>query len=184
MALHALLALALAESGDHDGAREILHRLIAEPDVTFRRNSTLTALIAQLTTTAAIIGEAEAAPVLLEPLLPYSGQLLVIAWGVTCLGAADRYIGMLLSLLGRHDEAIERFDATLALERRVGSQPLWPARAALVRPPLDAIGRCRRRRARRAESAAIAEKLGMAGLPLRSVPDLARSGRPDPDRSP
>ena len=164
VALHALLALALAESGDHDGAREILGRLAAEADVTFRRNSTLTALIAQLTTTAAIIGEAEAAPVLLEPLLPYSGQLLVIAWGVTCLGAADRYIGMLLSLLGRHDEAIGRFDAALALERRVGSQPFvartlyWYARA------LDATGDTDGAAARRAESAAIAEELGMAGL--------------------
>ena len=56
-----------------------------------------------------------------------------------CAGAADRYRGMLLGLLGRHDEAVAALAAALALEESVGSPTFtartryWLARALLRR---------------------------------------------------
>jgi DNA-binding SARP family transcriptional activator len=72
-------------------------------------------------------------------LLPYRGQLLVVAWGVYVLGAADRYLGMLASACCRWAEADDLFASALELEECVGSRPLatrtrmWWARALVER---------------------------------------------------
>ena len=56
-----------------------------------------------------------------------------------CLGAFDRYRGMVLGLLGRRDEAVAALTAALALEEAVESPPFtartryWLARALLQR---------------------------------------------------
>ena len=77
--------------------------------------------------------------VLADELGPYAGELVVVGGGILCLGAFDRYRGMLLGLLGRHDEAVAALTAALALEESVESPPLtartryWLARALLQR---------------------------------------------------
>jgi class 3 adenylate cyclase len=125
VALQAIVALAAAELGELDEARRCLDALMSDPDTTFAPNSILPGTLAHLTNVAYSVGPdaAPAAQQLLDELLPYSGQLLVIAWGVTCEGAADRYIGMCLSLLGRATEAREYLECALALERAIGAGP-------------------------------------------------------------
>ena len=80
-------------------------------------------------------------------LLPYRGQLLVVAWGVYVVGAADRYLAMLASRQGRWHDADALFASALALEESVGSSPLatrtracW-ARSLLERPGADGDAR-------------------------------------------
>jgi hypothetical protein len=86
------------------------------------------------------IDDPEAAAAVEDLLLPYHGQLLVVAWGVHVVGAADRYLAMLASRAKRWREADERFASALALEERLSARPLatrtrvcW-ARSLLDRP--------------------------------------------------
>ena len=56
------------------------------------------------------------------------------------VGAADRHLGMLCSLLGRDSEAAAHFDAALALEEGASATPLavrtryWRARSCDLAP--------------------------------------------------
>ncbi len=51
---------------------------------------------------------------------PYSGELLVAAWGICCLGAADRYRSMLLTHSGESDGATRLAVAADHLEASAG----------------------------------------------------------------
>jgi class 3 adenylate cyclase len=57
---------------------------------------------------------------IVEALLPFRGQLLVMAWGVIVHGAADRFLGIAAALAGRTDVATRLFDTAADLESRVG----------------------------------------------------------------
>ena len=58
----------------------------------------------------------EHAGLLVDELEPYAGELVVGGPGIFCAGAADRYRGMLLDLLGRRDEAVAALTAAVVLE--------------------------------------------------------------------
>ena len=62
-------------------------------------------------------------------LLAYQGQLIVVSWGVACLGAADRYLGMLEATMGAVSEAEAHYAAALTLEERATA----PSQAARTR---------------------------------------------------
>jgi len=62
---------------------------------------------------------------LYDLVLPYSSLLLTYL-GLVVTGAADRSIGQLATVLGRYDEAEERYEAALALERNFGARALVP----------------------------------------------------------
>jgi hypothetical protein len=100
-------------------------------------------------------------------LLPYEGQLVVVAWGAVCLGAADRYLGFAAALERRWDEAERHFDAALALEDGVGAAAL-SARTRCAHAAALSLrgGREDRARARALLQAAAdaADDLGAAGL--------------------
>ena len=125
-----------------------------------------------LAETAEIVAGLEAtehAHVLADELGPYAGELVVVGAGILCLGAFDRYRGMMLGLLGRHDEAVAALTAALALEESVESPPFtartryWLARALLQR---DGPGDRERAADELDRSIETAERLGMAGLAL------------------
>jgi hypothetical protein len=73
-----------------------------------------------LAQTAEVIARLEvrdgSAEIVLRELDQYSGELVVVGAAVLCVGAHDRYRGMLLDLLGRCDEAVTALDAGIALE--------------------------------------------------------------------
>jgi hypothetical protein len=54
----------------------------------------------------------------------YRGQLVVMAWGVCCLGAMDRYLAMLAVVLGDTEGADRRFAAAASLEEKAGATAL------------------------------------------------------------
>ena len=98
-------------------------------------------------------------------------MLLVVYGSVGCRGAADRTRGRLLSVLGRHDEAVAALDAAVALEERVGGTALLPrtwsahAEVLLARDHPDDAGRARAL-LDRAEASAV--QLGVTGV-LREI---------------
>ena len=88
---------------------------------------------------AALGGPARAAR-LHEELSPYGGQIVIGGMGEGCMGAVDRYLGMLATVMGRWDDAEAYYVGALAQEFRLGSPPLaartqyWFARMLLARP--------------------------------------------------
>ena len=84
----------------------------------------------------------DAASGLLAAIEPYRGLLIVASWGEVCLGAADRYRGMLLGLLGRDEEAMDALHQAVSLEESIGARALtarslWWLSRVLERAGLD-----------------------------------------------
>jgi hypothetical protein len=73
---------------------------------------------------AARVGAVERAEGLETLLGPYSGQLVVVAGSAFVYGAVDRFLALLAHLRGDDATARVRFDAAVALERRIGGTPL------------------------------------------------------------
>ncbi len=116
------LAVHLTEVGLVDEARELVEQLVDQLPTT-PRNAQFACIVALTATAAAAIGDPVFAQPLLDELDPYAGEVMNLP-SVVILGAADRYRGLMLSLLGRHDEAIAALEAAVKLETKLGAPPL------------------------------------------------------------
>ena len=103
------------------------------------------AVLALLSEIAATGGSPGNAQVLHDLLTPFSGRLVTAQLGLACLGAGDRYLGMLSTLLERWDDAEAEFERAAALEASIDGRPLlartgyWRARFLRARgDPRDA----------------------------------------------
>jgi FXSXX-COOH protein len=163
----ATLALAQLDGGDESAARRTLDRVVAEG---LRRRESETGFgsaLGMLAEVTANVGTPAHAEALHDPLTPFAGQLLAVVLGLACLGAADRYLGMLSTVLGRWDEAAAHFERALAIEERARGHALlprtryWQARLLRARGQTDDA-----RAAARILAAVIADtsRLGMLGL--------------------
>ena len=88
---------------------------------------------------------------------------------VSCYGAADRYLGMLASVLGEAERARAHFEGALELNRRMGA-PTWLAHTAYEYARfLLSRGSADRDRADAllAEASALADRIGMPTLQRR-----------------
>lgn len=173
----AMLALAQLESGDELAAARSLER---RADEEFHRHEpgkpsgAALGLFAEVAVAGGTRGHAE---VLTELLAPFSGRLLTVGLGVASIGAADRYLGMLDTLLERWDDAEMHFERALALEERARGGALlprtryWHARFLAARGLPGDAGVAR---ALLADVAADAERLGMRHLGAQAEALLAR----------
>jgi hypothetical protein len=116
VAAQSVLALALSEVGDLDGTRALFNRLVADDLSRVPRDTTWSTSLADLAEVAAALDDHQAAKMIRRHLEAFASQMLVISWGVACLGAADAYLGLLNKLLGHHAEAGEQFARAVALE--------------------------------------------------------------------
>ncbi len=169
---HATRALSgrfLFDTADHRRAAEVLDHLIGGW-TGWARNLNWPLTLAETAEIAAGLGATEHAERIADELEPYAGELVVTGIGILCLGAFDRYRGMLLDLLdllGRHDEAVAALTAALALEESIESPTLtartryWLARALMQR---DERGDRERAADELGRSIRTADRLGMAGL--------------------
>lgn len=116
---------------------------------------------------AASCGEPTWAAVMHDAFLPYAGLNCVSAY-TSFFGAADHHLGTLAVALGRYDEAVERLEHALERHRSLGAggfaalSATWLSHALSLRDQpgdLDAAG------ALQVESADLADRLGLAGLP-------------------
>jgi predicted ATPase/DNA-binding SARP family transcriptional activator len=162
-AFAAALATHAAEVGDEAPARELLAEWTADGFGILPDDSARGVGLGLCAESAARIGDRQAAAVLSELLAGFSGRALSVL-GPVCIGAADRYLGMLAATLGRYDEAAARFEAALALEeaglrsRTLATRTrLWYGRMLVA---------CDDERAHEVLRTALAdaEHLGMAGI--------------------
>lgn len=177
----ARVALLYAETGRLEQARSELDRLAERRFVDIRvdyRRLWLP-LLAELCTAVA---DEERASLLYELVTPYRGQCFDSTnLHVFCTGAADRYLGLLATTLGRWDEAQSHLDDALRIHRRMRSSP-WIAHSQhdLARMLLRrrAPGDAAHATELLAEARSVADALGM--LALRRSIDRAVTDRPGP----
>ena len=163
----AVLAHLHADVGELDDARVLFEKLAADDFEDLPYDIARPTSLCVLAEVAAALGDAPRAELLYSHLLPYTRQLMVVGWGIACLGSADRFLGALAATAGRFDVADQHFVAARVLEQKVGGRAAlthtatWHARALLRR---DADGDRARARELLDEAAAAAEELGMAGV--------------------
>ena len=122
----AVLALAQVETDDEAGTRQTL--AVVERDE-FRQHSTegaWVAILVLLSEAASTVGAREPAATLYDLLVPYAGRLASAHLGLACLGATDRYLGMLSTTLERWDAAAAHFERAIVPEERIGAAALLP----------------------------------------------------------
>jgi len=117
------LAMAYGEVGSLDDARRLLDGMRADAFV-FPRDQVWPVTLAMAIDAAARVGDAASAAILYHLLAPHVGLLLAPAAGTFNVGAADRYLGMAASGLGRHDDAVRHFETGLALEEQLRAPAL------------------------------------------------------------
>ena len=122
-----LIAL-LAELGMEQEASAELHRLLGEGLGRLRPSLWLASLV-YLADAAALLEDERAAEALYAELAPYEGSNVMIGHLVVCYGAADRYLGMMATLLGDWEVAERHFRAALAFDTRLGART-WLAHTA------------------------------------------------------
>ena len=122
----ASFALAQLDAGDETAALRTLHRLAAEGFRQREKESGWGAALAMLAEVAATGGALPHAATLYDLLSPYGGRLLTLVLGLACVGAADRYLGMLSTVLERWDEADAHFERALAIEQHARGRALLP----------------------------------------------------------
>src|SRR5262249_38287080 len=162
-AWRAPLAFVHSELGHVEEARHELDLVM--PDLLHVPHSPA-AVHALLAAACASIGDPRRAALLYDRLLPVAGKN-VAANQAFCIGAADRYLGLLAATMERWDVAQAHFEAALELNTRMGARP-WVAftqydYAAML---LARDGTGNRERALTLCTAALdtAETLGMEGL--------------------
>jgi DNA-binding SARP family transcriptional activator len=120
-------ALGYALRGDYAKAREVAAKWFAPPPTAWTYMQPL-AYWAQV---AYLVGEPDPSCVY-EQLLPYSGELALVGNGVDVGGAVDSLLAGLALRLGRREEALQRAEAGLALERRAEARRWLDRTTALI----------------------------------------------------
>jgi DNA-binding CsgD family transcriptional regulator len=158
-----LVAL-LAELGMETEARRELAGVAAEGIDQFRESLWLGALT-YLTDACTALGDEAVASLVYPELETHAGTNVMIGHLVACYGAADRYLGMLAATLGESKRAEEHFERAMELNRSMGAAT-WLAHTAYeyARFLLARGGDRERAAALLGEGAALAERIGLAGL--------------------
>jgi DNA-binding CsgD family transcriptional regulator/tetratricopeptide (TPR) repeat protein len=159
-----LVAL-LADLGMEAEARRELGRVVDEGLDRYRESLWLASLT-YLVDACASLGDEVAAELLYPELEPFAGTNVMIGHLVSCYGAADRYLGMLASVLGEAERARAHFEGALELNRRMGA-PTWIAHTAYEYARLlVSLGPADRDRADAllAEASALVDRIGMPAL--------------------
>jgi hypothetical protein len=122
----AMVALGRLETGDDAAAVGIVSSLTVDDLRRGETESGWSAVLALLAEVAVRGGCTTQAALLYDLLDPFAGRLLTTVIGLACLGAADRYQGMLSTTLGRWDDAEAHFEHALELEQRIRGHALVP----------------------------------------------------------
>jgi hypothetical protein len=122
----ALVSAALLDSGDDVAARRNLEHLATTDFHKAESEGARGPALGMLAEVAASVDSRAHAAALHAHLTPYAGRLLTDALGLPCVGAADRYLGMLSTVLEAWDDADAHFAAALALEERIHGHALLP----------------------------------------------------------
>jgi len=134
--------------------------------------------LAYQTEVAVALGGVDRATSLYATFEPYREQVVIGGMGDGCMGAVDRYLGMLASATGRSVLAEAHFETALRIETGLRSPPLlartryWYGRMLLERSGPGDLGRAKDLLVSSSETA---ERLGMAQLSAQALALLSRA---------
>jgi len=121
-----LLATMYCDIGDLDAAGAVVESFATDGFADVRTSNESSGMVLHhLAEATAALSDTAVAKGLYDLVLPYSGQLLTFL-SLAVVGAADRAIGQLATVLGRYDEAEDRYEAALTLEANFGARALVP----------------------------------------------------------
>jgi DNA-binding CsgD family transcriptional regulator/tetratricopeptide (TPR) repeat protein len=164
------LAALLAELGMKEEAKHELDH-VRRTGLDELRSGLWVASLTYLADACTLLGDAELAAPIYDELLPLAGGNVVIGHGVTCYGAADRYLGRLAATLGDRPRAIEHFERALTVNRAMGAIT-WTAHTLYDYGETLRLGGSFDDAVRAAglfsEAAALAERIGMPTLLARA----------------
>jgi predicted ATPase len=119
------LALALIESDRREDARAEFERLAAGDFLDLPRDFVWMPFLALLSMVCFRLQDRVRARQLYELLLPSAGSnVRVTRIGISCAGSVQHYLGLLYATRGEWDEAVSRFEAAVAFNRRLASPVL------------------------------------------------------------
>jgi hypothetical protein len=164
MAYRAGYAWMLAASGDVAGAREQLEIVARDDFAGLAFDTNWPSAVGEAAETVAILRDAELAARLYEMIAPYAGRPLTAGRAIASYGMADRHLGLLAGVLGRHGAAAAHLEAAIALDGERGMRP-WVVQGRLaLAEALEATGEHERAAAERARARAEARELGMTAF--------------------
>ena len=178
---------------DADARREF-EALAASDFADLPRDSTWLSGLALLAEYCAAMGDARRAATLYDLLLPYAERNIVTAYAIVCYGSASRHLGLLATTMSRWEAAEKHFEDAIAMNARMGAEPLAATTGCSYAEMLLARGgRGDRAKALRLleQVLAAARDLGMVklvekvltlkeGAPARSAMDLAKAEQRPP----
>jgi class 3 adenylate cyclase/tetratricopeptide (TPR) repeat protein len=178
VAFRAAIAMVATELERFDEARSGLDAIFGASGTGVPDDLNWLTTIAFATQAAARLGDQPLCAVLVQELLPYRDQFVDNA--STFFGSVERYLGLALSCLNRHDEAGVSFERAVAIHARLGA-PILLARTrlewgeAMVRanggPTGDAMAK-----AQMDEALAVADRLDLRAISRRARSALASVG--------
>jgi class 3 adenylate cyclase len=107
-----------------DEARADLDALVADDFAALPRDANWVISLANLAEAAHRLGVREYADAIYDELLPFAHRNIVVGGGWVCWGSISRYLGLLATTLGRHDEAENHFAVALQMNQRLKARPL------------------------------------------------------------
>lgn len=123
--LHCMILTVLWETGRLGEARALFDQLAADDFAVFPKDNEWLFALTLLSEAAVVLGDRAAAAVLYDQLRPYGG-LIGLAASEVSVGPMSRPLGILATLLGRHDDAAAHFEDAIGRAQRMGARP-WQA---------------------------------------------------------
>jgi DNA-binding NarL/FixJ family response regulator len=162
------LAVLFAEIGRLDDAKALFEAMSADNFSALARDSLWPATLSFLADVCIAVGHTAHAAQLYDELREFEGQALQVALTI-CLGPADRLLGGLAGLLGRHADAERHFETAAKLAEN-SEAPAWRAEVECAWAAYLASTGQPQHASRLAHSALdMAEKLGMATVATRAA---------------
>jgi hypothetical protein len=162
----AVLSLAHLRAGDPNAGVAEFERLAHDGFNAVPRDIMAFSTLCLLAEACALIGDTERAPVLYTTLLPHRARNVQVGL-VTCLGSAERFLGLLAAAMSDWEAARDHFESALAKNASSGLRSTVPtisreyAEMLLAR---GAAGDVERARELLHQTRADAEAAGMTGL--------------------
>jgi tetratricopeptide (TPR) repeat protein len=163
---HVVVLAGLTRHGCITDVRRELDAIGAEPFTTFERNGTWLATMSYFAEAIELVGDRRRAAVLYRTLIPYAERNATFSV-VGCRGSISHYLGLIAATMDRLDDAVQHFEAAIAMNRRMGARPhvaLASYDYARILARLETYDARTRAVDVVEEALAIATELGMSGL--------------------
>jgi len=118
-----VLALVFREMGREKEARAEFEDIAKDDFAGLPQNVLWLIGIAIIAEVCAFLCDAARATVLYDLLLPYANRNVVAAPGMSCVGSASRYLGLLATTMSRWDEAAQHFEDAMEMNLKMGARP-------------------------------------------------------------